>query len=213
MKHILIIPSLTFLLFSSSLMAQKDYADLREDVTFGIKAGINYSNVWDEKGQDFKADSKIGFAGGLFASIPLGKYIGLQPEIIISQKGYEASGTLLGSSYSSSRTTTYLDIPLQVQFKPSEFITIVAGPQFSYLFNQNDTYTWGANSTEQETLFDNENLRENTLGAVFGADIMLKQVVLSARAGWDFQNNNSDGSSSTPRYKNQWLQFTVGFVI
>lgn len=213
MKHILIASSLAFFLFSSSLKAQKDYSDVREDLNFGLKAGINYSNVWDEKGQDFKADPRVGFAGGVFVSIPFGKYMGIQPEFLISQKGYEGSGTLLGTKYTSSRTTTHLDIPLQFMLKPSEFITLLAGPQFSYLLKQNDKYTLGANSTEQATEFDNENLRKNTLGAVIGADIMLKQVMLSGRVGWDFQTNNGDGSSNTPRYKNQWIQFTVGFII
>jgi len=213
MRYAVIVSSLSLLLFTSPLMAQKDYDDLREDLTFGLKAGINYSNVWDEEGQDFEADSRVGFAGGLFVSIPIGKYIGFQPEVLISQKGYEGSGTLLGIPYSSSRTTTHLDIPLQIQFKPSEFITLLAGPQYSYLLRQKDKYTFGSNSTQQEQEFDNENIRKNTLGFVVGADIMLSQVVLSGRAGWDFQNNKGDGTSSTPRYKNQWLQFTLGFVI
>ncbi|MEQ8910315.1 MAG: porin family protein [Vicingaceae bacterium] len=209
----IIISSLALLLFSSPIMAQKDYSDLREDMTFGLKAGINYANVWDEKGQDFQADPRVGFAGGLFASIPINKYLGIQPEALISQKGYEGSGTILGSRYTSSRTTTYLDIPLQLQFKPSEFITLVAGPQYSYLLKQKDKYTFGPNSTEQEQEFDNDNIRDNTLGFVAGVDLMMKQVVFSARAGWDLQNNHGDGNSSTPRYKNQWLQFTLGFVI
>lgn len=213
MKYVVIVSSLSFLLFSSTIMAQEDNNDLREDLNFGLKAGINYSNVWDEKGQDFEADPRVGFAGGVFLSIPLGKYIGIQPEVLISQKGYEGSGTLFGTPYSSSRTTTHLDIPLQIQLKPSEFITIVAGPQYSYLLKQKDKYTFGATSTEQEQEFDNENIRKNMLGFVAGVDIMVSRVVISGRAGWDFQNNKGDGSSSTPRYKNQWLQFTLGFVI
>ena len=214
MKHILIASSLAFLLFSSiSLVAQKDYQDIRKDLNFGLKAGINYSNVWDEAGQDFKADSKIGFASGIFVSIPFSKYLGIQPEVLLSQKGYEGSGVLLGTKYSSIRTTTHLDIPFQFQLKPSEFITLLAGPQFSYLLKQKDKFTLGANSTEQATEFDNENIRKNTLGFVIGADIMLKQIILSARSGWDFQTNNGDGTSSTPRYKNQWIQLTAGFVI
>ena len=40
--------------------------DTRENFSFGAKIGVNYSNVWDEKGQDFQADGKIGLAGGLF---------------------------------------------------------------------------------------------------------------------------------------------------
>jgi hypothetical protein len=213
MKYILIASSLSFLSFLNPVMAQKDYKDIREDLNVGLKLGINYSNVWDEQGQDFRADPRVGFSGGAFLSIPFGKYLGIQPEVLISQKGYKAEGTLLGTPYSSSRTTTYLDIPLQLQFKPSEFFTVVAGPQFSYLMSQKDKYTFGANSTEQENEFDNENIRKNTLGFVVGADIMLKHIVVSGRAGWDFQTNNGDGSSTTPRYKNQWVQFTIGYVI
>jgi hypothetical protein len=213
MKNICIISTLTLLFFASPLAAQKDYNDLREDLTFGLKAGINYSNVWDEKGQDFEADPRVGFAGGAFISIPIGKYIGVQPEVLISQKGYEGSGTILGAPYSFSRTTTHLDVPLQFQFKPSEFITLLAGPQYSYLLKQNDKFTFDQNSVGQEKEFENENVRENTLGFVIGADIMLKQVVLSGRAGWDVQDNDGDGNSNTPRYKNQWLQITVGFVL
>lgn len=185
----------------------------RENFEFGIKAGINASNVWDEQGDDFRADTKAGLVGGVFFGIPIGEFIGIQPEILFSQKGFKGSGSLLGFPYSFSRTTSYLDIPLQLQLKPSEFITFVAGPQFSYLLEQKDVYTFGDNSTAQEQEFDNDNIRKNILGFVVGVDLIYKSVLLSGRAGWDFQTNNGDGSSSTPRYKNQWLQFTLGFKI
>jgi hypothetical protein len=44
-----------------------------------------------------------------------------------------------------------------------------------------------------------------------GFDITMKHIVLSARAGWDLQENHSDGTSSTPRYKNVWYQGTIGY--
>lgn len=187
--------------------------DKREKVDFGFKAGINLSNVWDSEGQEFKADSKIGFAGGVYMGIPIGKIIGIQPEVLISQKGFKGSGSLLGFPYSTSRTTTYIDIPLQLQIKPSEFIHIVIGPQFSYLLNQKDKYTFGSNSQEQEKEFENDNIRKNILGFVAGLDILYENLVVSGRVGRDLQNNNGDGSSTTPRYKNQWLQFTLGVKI
>lgn len=187
--------------------------DKREKVDFGFKAGINLSNVWDSEGQEFKADSKIGFAGGVYMGIPIGKIIGIQPEVLISQKGFKGSGSLLGFPYSTSRTTTYIDIPLQLQIKPSEFIHIVIGPQFSYLLNQKDKYTFGSNSQEQEKEFENDNIRKNILGFVAGLDILYENLVISGRVGRDLQNNNGDGSSTTPRYKNQWLQFTLGVKI
>lgn len=187
--------------------------DTRENFTAGIKAGFNYANVWDEEGQEFDADPKFGFAGGVFASIPLGKFFGVQPEVLISQKGFQASGIILGSEYSLKRTKTYLDLPLQIQFKPIEYLTILAGPQIGFQLHEKNVYTFGENSIEQEQEFENENVRKNMLGFVTGIDINISHFVLSGRVGWDFQNNNGDGTSTTPRYKNQWIQMTVGVKI
>ena len=181
--------------------------------TFGLKAGLNSSNVWDSKGEDFQADAKLGFAGGAFLGIPFGEFLGFQPEILVSQKGMQASGTLLGTTYSYTKTTTYIDVPLQLQLRPIEFLTVLVGPQYSYLMNEKNVYTFGANSTEQEQEFTNDNIRKNILGFVAGADINISHIVISGRVGWDFQTNHGDGSSSTPRYKNRWVQLTVGFKI
>lgn len=74
-------------------------------------------------------------------------------------------------------------------------------------------YTFASNSTQQEEAFNNEDARNNILGIVVGADIVYSYFVISGRVGWDFQTNNQNGSSTTPRYKNQWLQFTVGVKI
>jgi len=211
MKIAIISISTLFIVLTTSVNAQD--LDRREKIEFGIKAGLNLSNVWDSNSDEFRADTKTGFAGGLYVGIPIGKYFGLQPEMLISQKGFRGSGTLLGTDYSFVRTTTYLDIPLQIQLKPTHFLTFVAGPQFSYLLNQKDKYTFGSNSTEQQNEFDNDNIRKNILGFVGGFDVIYNHFVFSARAGWDFQTNNGDGSSTTPRYKNQWLQFTVGLKI
>lgn len=199
------------LLSISSLKAQSE--DKRNSLGFGLKAGFNIANVWDSQGEEFRADPKAGMAGGLFLSLPLGKLLGFQPEMLLSQKEFKGSGMLLGTAYSFSRTTTYLDIPLQLQFKPLQNLTLLAGPQFSYLLNQKDTYTFGSNSTEQEQEFKNDNIRKNTLGFVIGGDLVYNYLVLSARAGWDLQSNKGDGTSQTPRYKNRWLQFTIGFRI
>lgn len=188
-------------------------ADPRENLTAGVKAGVNVSNVWDEKGDDFTADARIGFAGGVFFGIPMGKYLGFQPEALISQKGFQGSGRYLLTSYSFSRTTTYLDIPLQLQIKPVQFLTILAGPQYSYLVRQNDVYTFGTNSIGEEQNFETNNIRKNSLGAIIGVDGYISHLVISGRMGWDLQANNGNGTSYDPRYKNRWVQLTIGLKI
>jgi hypothetical protein len=87
------------------------------------------------------------------------------------------------------------------------FISLLAGPQFSFLLKQKDVL--GNSSLTQD--FNNDNIRKNTLGFLGGADINLSNLVLGVRAGWDLQDNNGDGTSDNPRYKNVWYQATIGF--
>lgn len=183
----------------------------REKLFFGLKIGTNYSNVYDTQGQDFVADSKFGLAGGGFVSIPIGTYFGVQPEVLYSQRGYKSSGTFLGSSYSMTRTTDYLDIPLLVAFKPIENLTLLFGPQFSYLMKQKDDFTGGSITSTQEQTYTNDNYRKNIFCLTGGVDLNVDHLVIGLRTGWDVSNNNGDGTSTTPRYKNMWYQATIGF--
>jgi hypothetical protein len=197
-----------------SLTAQEsEKYDRREKFTVGARVGANLSIVWDSKGEDFQADAKLGFAGGVFVGIPIGRYIGVQPEIIFSQKGFQANGTLLGTPYSYKKTTSWIDIPMQFQIKPLAFLTVLVGPQVSFRVSERNSYTFGSNSTAQQEEFNNDNIRKNVLGISTGFDINIYHVVVSGRACWDLQNNRGDGTSTTPRYRNQFVQLTIGFKI
>ena len=184
---------------------------IAQDFHFGPKFGINLSNVYDSKDENFDADAKIGFTGGVFFSLPVGSFLGLQPEILFSQKGFKASGSILGNSYTFTRTLNYIDIPLLVALKPGEMFTILAGPQYSYLLSRKDDFKNSFLNIQQEQEFENDNLRKNTLCFLGGFDLNVNSVVIGARVGWDLYNNNGDGSSTTPRYKNVWYQATFGF--
>lgn len=185
--------------------------EAKRKFVFGIKAGANRSNVYNAEGMNFVAGPKSGFAGGVFACIPIGSFIGLQPEVLLSQKGFSGSGSIENNTYYLDRTTTFLDIPLQLQIKPFRFLSVVAGVQYSYLLNQDDRFTYGANSVTQSQAFKNDNIRKNIFGAVGGIDVNIRHLVLSGRTGWDMQTNNGNGTSSTPKYKNVWLQGTIGY--
>ncbi len=178
---------------------------------FGIKAGLNVSNVYDSKGQDFVAKAKTGVAAGVFCQIPLGEYLGIQPELLYSQKGFKGSGSLLGSPYSYTRTTDFLDIPLMLAIKPTKVLSILVGPQYSFLLREQNKFDNTLFSNVQEQQFKNDNIRKNILCFLGGVDLNFDNLVLAARAGWDVQNNAGDGTNSTPRYKNVWYQANVGY--
>ncbi len=188
----------------------KSQEDLRDKFGIGFKAGVNSSNLYDTKSENFDNKSKLGLAFGGFLSIPLGKVIGFQPEVMYSQKGYKASGSLLVANYDYTRKTDYLDVPLQLQIKPAPFLTLLAGPQYSFLLKKGIDFNSGSISVDQQKEIEDTDIRKNTLGAIVGLDVYLSRVVLSGRLSWDLQHNDADGTSTSPRYKNVVAQLTLG---
>jgi hypothetical protein len=212
MKKLFILLTVLYISTTTQAYAQAN-PNATEDPHFGFKVGLNRSNIYDKQGEEFVADPKLGWVLGAFFSIPAGEYLGFQPELLYSQKGFTANGKILGTNYSFTRTTGYIDIPLQLQLKPSESLSIIAGPQYSFLINKKDVFTSGSTSTQHEQDIQNDNIRKNILGIVGGLDVNINRAVISGRAGWDLQHNNGDGTSTLPRYKNAWLQLTLGFKL
>ncbi|XZF14508.1 porin family protein [Chitinophagaceae bacterium MMS25-I14] len=208
---------LAIVALSQSSFAQ-DHSDMQRKVTdynnrleFGIKAGGNYATVYDKHGDAFNVSGRVGFATGLFARLPVSRYFGIQPEILFSQRNFQATGVLFDNTYNFTRTSSYLDVPVLVAFKPCRLLTLLAGPQYSYLLQQRDDFKNASTSIEQEKQFEDDHVRRNTISVVSGFDVNLMHFVVSGRMGWDMLNNNGDGSSATPRYKSVWLQATLGY--
>jgi len=211
MKSLKTIALVAGVLITGATIAQTNETDNRERLQAGIKAGINVANVYDSQGEDFDADPKVGFVGGGFLSIPIGRFFGVQPELLYSQKGLTMNGSFLGIDYRVQRTLGYLDIPLYLQFKPVPALTLLFGPQYSFLLHRRDKFSSGSYTNEQQEDFENDNIRKNVFGVATGFDLTINRFVIGARGAWDLQNNNGDGTSSDPRYKNVWFQLTGGF--
>ena len=209
MKNKIIIIAM-FLFIGTTVKAQDNNTS---KIEFGVKGGISYSNVYDADGEEFDADAKFGLTGGAFLAIPIGDFIGIQPEVMITQKGFEGNGKLLTLPYTFTRTTTFLDIPIFFAFKPTDQITLLLGPQYSYLLRQRDEFNSSAASYDQEQEFEKDNIKDNIFGIAGGIDIYLDNIVIGGRFAWDIQNNRGDGSSFTPRYKNVCTQLTIGFKL
>jgi hypothetical protein len=209
MKRIALLIIVSIALLANEGIAQNRLANRSS----GPKVGINLSNVYDSEGENFHADAKVGLVAGLFLSMPLGSIFAFQPEMLFSQKGFTASGSILGNNYTFTRTLNYIDVPLLGAVKPSKMFTILAGPQYSILINKKDVFKNSFLSIEQEEEFYNDDLRRSTLCFLGGIDVSLNRFVIGARVGWDLLQNNSDGTSTTPRYKNVWYQATIGFLI
>jgi hypothetical protein len=209
MKNIVVLISI--ILGSSQLAVAQKNEDFLDKISVGLKAGVNLSNVYDEEGEEFRADAKFGLAVGGFLHIPIGEFFGFHPEVLVSQRGFQATGVVLGSTYSFTRTSTFLDVPLLFAIQPADFITLLIGPQYAYMMQQKNVFTNSSTSFEQESEFMKDDIRKNTLCITGGVDINLNQIVLGARFGADLMKNIGSGESESPRYKNMWYQASIGF--
>lgn len=196
--------------FSTGLFAQNETEDNREKLQFGIRAGASFANVYDESGEDFVADGKLGAAGGFVLSIPIGRYLGFQPEAMFIQKGFSGDARYNGKPYSLTRTTNHLDFPLQLKFNPAKNFSLLGGPQYSFLLSRKDEIDVGNLTIEEVDFIKNDKIQENIFGLTFGAEFNFNAVTVTGKAGWDLQKNDDDAASVSPRYKNQWLLLTLG---
>lgn len=212
MKKIILVLILAALVSNISF-AQSSKSDTRKSFQFGLKVGSNFSNVYDTKDNTFKSDVKMGLAAGAFLTLPIGSFFGIQPEILYSEKGYKSTGTTLGNAYTLTRTSSFIDVPIFLAIKPVKFLSILVGPQYSYLLKERNVFSNSLMTVVQEQEFNNTNVRKNILCLVGGVDLNFDRVVIGARGGWDMQNNKGDGTSTTPQYKNAWAQISLGFRV
>ena len=195
------------------LVAGKGFSqqiDLRDEFNAGVKAGLNRANIFDTQGENFVAERKYGFAGGAFLQIPFGSFLGLQPEVLYSQKGFNATVTNAGRTYEYTRSLNYIDVPLLLQVKPVESFYFLAGPQYSYLIGHRERFRSGNSTVDEQNRIRGQRLRTNTLSATAGFDVNIDNFVISGRAGWELLQNLGAGTSISPRYRNAWVQGTVG---
>ncbi len=180
-------------------------------LSFGVRGGLNLANIIKSDGSDYASDMKPGFNAAVFLELPIANGFSVQPELQYSQKGYKSTGSFLGSPYDYTAATDYIEVPLLAKISPSSNFAIVIGPQFSFLTSTKYTFKTSNTGYEEVVNNDNNNLRKNTLGGVAGIEAGAGNFVFSARYSLDFQTNNGDGTSSTPKYKNQVVGLSVGF--
>lgn len=201
------------LFFLTQIHAYSQNQNLGNKLRFGFKAGNNFSNVQVSQTNEFASSGKFGMAAGLYLGYPVGRLLGFQTEVLFSQKGYKTTGTLSGNKFNLTRISNFIDVPLLISINAAKFMTVQFGPQFSYLANQKDTFSDSSVTVEQQSLFSNNTPRKNIFSFTGGIDFNLKTITIGTRAGIDIQNNNGDGSIPNPRYKNIWLQATLGVNI
>lgn len=229
MKRYIIIASLIFLSLSATAQTEqtvqaaqaeqkKDSIKKLNKYKFGVKGGINFSNL-NYNGNDLDLSSKTGFTIGVMGEIPIAKQLALQPEILYSQQGAESeyfSEQINNISYEGTIKLNYLNIPLMLKYFVADGLSLQAGPQIGFLLNSKNVYKdnfFGYENSDELDLSDYTHTLDFGVNLGVGYQFQDK-IYVDARYNMSLSDVFEDGKSQNfinADMYNRVFQITVGY--
>lgn len=198
MKNLLLILLFTFSI--TSVFAQ-----------FGVKGGINISNITTNDDDVEDLEAKVGFQAGLLYRINLSESFAIQPEALFVRKGSRYN--YFGSEVKSN--LDYVDIPVLIVLKPFDLpVQIQFGPQFSYLLGTNVKYEGQIFGFSNGYEAEREDFEDFDLGLAAGLGFNLGNAFIDLRytRGFnEYEKKSTIGNVTIePSSKHFNLQASVG---
>ncbi|HXB31856.1 MAG TPA: porin family protein [Puia sp.] len=169
---------------------------------FGVKAGANLFKV---DGESFSQEFQFGYMAGAFAQIYVNSRWGIQPELNFNQTNYRT-----GSNFSAvvpdgvndvKGKLNWLTIPVLLSYRPIPILSLLAGPQYGILLNQDEHLINNAGDA----------FKKGDIAAVAGAQLNLGPVMAGARYVVGLTNLNDVTNQST--WRNEGWQLYAGLRI
>lgn len=184
MKRLIRISALAALALASSVLTAN-----AQEKTFGLVAGVDFASMSGDDVND--TGSKTGFAGGLYATLPVGRAIAIEPEVLYVNKGFSDNGSSLKLS------NDYIEIPVLVRYNFSEAggAYFLAGPAVGFSIAcklHDDVDSVDCSGVDVET--------KTTFGGVLGLGYQKGRFGLEARYDFDFGDAFKDVSAKNTAF-------------
>ena len=155
----------TFLLGSITAVNAQDNASNTDSmaISFGVKGGVNLATI---NGSIDSPDSRTSFHAGMFAEFPVAEIFSLQVEALYSGQGaqLEFEGT---DGDKAELQLDYINVPVLAKFYLFKGFSVEAGPQFSFLVNDEIDSNPNSNDGDAPTPF-RDNLKTFEFGVAGG---------------------------------------------
>lgn len=160
------------------------------DVRFGLKLGVNGTNLYDDSRADDK-QSRIGFTGGAFVKIPLGgQRFSLRPELLFTTKGAEFD--FVGGTKQEVKLS-YIELPLSLELNLA-ILNIHAGLHAGLLADSEGKFKDAQGNPITTFQLDKDDLETLDYGWHVGAGLDLGNIGLHLRIARGLQNVEKDGT-------------------
>ncbi len=169
----------------------------------GIKLGTNVNKI---SGQSFNDKFTYGYNAGAFAEIKLSNRWSVHPEVLFNQVNTDTSEKFSQLYKISPSTVTniklnYLSIPLVLNYKVSNFISLQAGPQYGKLLSQTDNLLENGKKA----------FKDGDFSLLGGVQLKLASIRIYGR--YVVGLNNLNDIDNRDKWKNQSIQLGIGFAI
>jgi Outer membrane protein beta-barrel domain len=147
----------------------------------GIKAGFNCSsNEGCAKLKTLFPYPAFGPAAGTSMDFLLNNYFGVQAELLYSQNVF-FDRMNLDVPYSFTNRLSYINLPVMLQIKPYENLSVLFGPQYSLLLGNTYTYAQSSVSESVQQKCENSNVHHNIVSFTCGIDYRVYNVTVGGR--------------------------------
>lgn len=193
MKKILL--SFCFVIFALPQLHSQEF------VQFGIKGGLNLSNV--NYDSFVEKESRTGFHLGLLAEIRLIGAFSIQPEVLYSTQGGKGTEVLTGASPEKEYNFDYIQVPLLAKYYLIPTLALEVGPSFNFLVNEEVSSSHVSNIVETGKDFE--------LGAAVGVSFNLRRFFINGRYIHGLTNAYEEGGFEQDN-SNTGFQIGVGLM-
>ncbi|MFD1096193.1 porin family protein [Salegentibacter chungangensis] len=197
----------TFLVLAVAIFGFSMSASAQEYWNFGIKGGVNFSNMTSDGFED--NNSRTGFNVGLLAEIPVSDRFSVQPEVLYSTQGTEATRVFAGERYNGEYQVDYVQVPLIAKIYLIDGLALEAGPSFNFAVNEEYDFENGGLDLETEP----EMASTFEFGGALGASYKFNNgFFLSGRYTQGFTDAFDSDNWDDDAVKNNGIQLGVGLI-
>ena len=197
---------LVFVLASVTRVALAQDSD--NALRFGIKGGLNVSNLYVEDVDD--ENPRYGFHLGVYTQLFESDVFAIQPEVLFSTKGTRTTYDVLGFDGDVKFNLNYIDIPVLAVFKLGDDAEIHVGPYFGYLVSASSDVDGDFDDYEE---LDRDDYKAWDYGLSAGVGFNVGAVQIGARYNYGLQKIADSDSADTALgdSKNSNAQVYVSF--
>lgn len=197
----------------TSVQAQTNNSD---ESHFGVKGGVNFSNIISEDIDDNNVLTS--FNVGVYGTFPVGDILSIQPEVLYSRKGGELTYDNAFVSGKTQFKLNYIEVPILLKVNVTDNFNIHVGPYVAYLIDAQVKNDADGGTIDFEDDYDNDDFNKFDAGISAGIGFDFNSIGIGARYNYGFTNIGKErdfagGSYTIPDGNNSNLSLYVTYKL